>query len=97
MKKILLVASLLLVLFVIPSIASARVFFGFGFNVPLGPPVVSVPPPAYYPYSYGYYGPGYYGPGHYGYRMWAPGYWDRGWTYRGRTRVWRPGHWEYRR
>ncbi len=92
MKKSLMIASLLLVLFVIPRVALAHVSWGFGISVPLGPPVVSVPPPAYYPYSYGYYGPRYYG-----YRIWVPGYWDRVWTYRGWASVWRPGHWEYRR
>ncbi len=107
MKKSLMIASFLLVLFVIPTIASARASWGFGFSVPLGPPVVSVPPPAYYPYPYGYYGPGSYGPGsygsgsygpgYYGYRVWVPGYWGRVWTYGGWARVWRPGHLEYRR
>ncbi len=97
MKKSLMIASFLLVLLVIPSIASARASWGFGFSVPLGPAVVSAPPPAYYPYSYGYYGPGYYGPGYYGYRVWVPGYWGRVWTYGGWARVWHRGHWEYRR
>ncbi len=98
MKKSLMIAPFLLVLFVIPGIASAHVSWGFGFSVPLGPPVVSVPSRAYYPYSYGYYGPGSYGPGsYYGYRAWVPGYWGRVWTYGGWARVWHRGHWESRR
>lgn len=93
MKKVLLVSSVLLVFFLTAGIASARVFFGFGFFPPvvIGPPVIAVPPPAYYPYPYGYHSPGYYG-----YRVWVPGYWDNIWTERGWERAWHPGHWEYR-
>jgi hypothetical protein len=94
MKRVLLVSSVLLVFFLTVGIASARVFFGFGFFPPVivaPPPAVVVPPPAYYPYPYGYYSPGYYG-----YRVWVPGYWDNIWTERGWERAWHPGHWEYR-
>ena len=58
MKKALLISTLLLVFFMTTGIASARVFFGFGFFPPavVGPPVIVAPPPAYYPYPDGYYG-----------------------------------------
>ena len=89
MKKIVLFSVLLLAFFLTTGMASARVHFGFRFY---GPPVISVPPPAYpYPYPYGYDGPGYYG-----HRVWEPGYWDTVWTHHGWERVWHPGHWEYR-
>ncbi len=49
MKKSLMIASFLLVLFVIPGIALAHVSWGFGFSAPLGPAVVSAPPPGLLP------------------------------------------------
>jgi hypothetical protein len=93
MKKVLFITAVVLVFFLTTGIASARVFFRFGFFPPavIGPPVVVAPPPAYYPYPDGYYGPGYYG-----YRAWVPGYWDNIWTSYGWEKVWHPGHWEYR-
>jgi hypothetical protein len=94
MKKILLMASFLLVFFLTTSVASAHGSFHFGFFLPpvvIGPPVISAPPPAYYPDPYGYHSPGYYG-----YRAWVPGYWAAEWTGHGWVRVWHPGHWEYR-
>jgi hypothetical protein len=94
MKKILLIASFLLVFVLTASVASAHGSFHFRFFLPpvvIGPPVISAPPPAYYPDPNGYYGPGYYG-----YRAWVPGYWGTEWTGHGWVRVWHPGHWEYR-
>ena len=100
MKKILLLSALLLVFALTTGTASARVFIGFGPPWPpavVGPPVVTAPPPAYYPYPYpyAYYGPGYYG--YYGYRVWVPGYRGFGWTNHRWGRVWYPGHWRYHR
>jgi hypothetical protein len=101
MKKILLLLGTLLLVFSLTTgIASAWVSFRFAVPLPplvIGPRVVTVPPPAYYPYPYpySYYGPGYYG--YYGYRVWAPGYWGGGWTNHGWGRVWHQGHWRYHR
>ena len=99
MKKILLLSTLLLVLFLSTGISSAWVSFHFGVPVPpvvVGPPVVAPPPPAYpYPYGYPYYGPGYYG--YYGPRVWVPGYWGWGWTNHRWGRVWHGGHWGHHR
>ncbi len=85
MKRVLSISTFFLVFFLATGIASARVFFGFGFFPPavIGPPVIVAPPPAYYPYPYGY-------------RVWVPGYWNNIWTDYGWEKVWHPGHWEYR-
>ena len=96
MKKFLLLGTLLVAFLLTTGTASAWVSFGFrlpGPPVVIGPPVVTVAPPAYYPYPYAYpyYAPGYYG--YYGFRAWGPGYWGRyGWG-----RGWHRGHWGYRR
>ena len=95
MKKILLISMLLAVLFLTTGTASAWVSFGFrlpGPPVVVGPPVVTVAPPPYYPYPYAY---PYYG--YYGYRTWVPGYWGGGWVGHGWGRAWHGGHWGYRR
>ncbi len=95
MKTLWLFGVILSALILTTGVASARGHFGFGLRfysppVIVGPPVNSVPPPAYpYSYPYGSYGPGY------GNRVWVPGYWDSVWTAYGWQRVWRPGHWEY--
>jgi len=101
MEKTLLVGMFLLAFFLTTGMASAR-GFGFGLILPpvvIGPPIISVSPPAYYPYPYGYYGPGYYGgyygPGYYGYHR-VPRYWDRAWTYHGWHHGSYPRHWGYR-
>ena len=93
MKKSLLIGTLIVVFALTTGIASARVYFSFGFPpfaIGFGGPAVVAPPAAYpypysyysYPYAYGYYSYPYaYGyPGYYGYR--APGYgtWGRGWA-----------------
>jgi len=103
MKKRLLIGTLIVVFALTTGIASARVYFSFGFPpfaIGFGGPAVVAPPPAYpypyggyysypsYPYAYGY---GY--PGYYGYGAWAPGY--RSYGRGGRT--WVPGYRGYRR
>ena len=76
MKRILLISTLFLLFVLTAGTASARVILppGWPFLPPvITPPVIDVPPPAYYPNAYGYYSPPY---GYYGYR--GPGYWGHG-------------------
>ena len=102
MKKTLLLGVVLLAFFLAAGMASAE---GFGFGIvispaAIGPPVISVSPPAYYPHPYGYYGPGYYGGydgGYYGYRTQVHGYWNGAWPYYRWHHGWHPRYWRYRR
>jgi len=97
MKRIVLIATLLLVFVLTAGTASARIILPPGW--PFVPPIIEAPPPVYYPNPYGYYSSpdpyGYYSYpyGYYGPRAWGPGY--RGHGGWGRDRV--PDHWRYRR
>jgi len=98
MKKILMIAMVLLTLVLTAGVASAwHSHPHFGLGLFFAPPVFLPPPPvhfrAYYP-PYGYYAPDYY---NYGYRVWVPGHWERRWTPYGWQRSWIPGFWDYRR
>jgi len=93
MKKLLILAMVLLVLLLAAGPASAWRGHPRGhshFGIFVAPPVFFGPPPLVYPR---YYAPQYYDPA---YRVWVPGYWDYRDTPYGWERVWMPGHWEWR-
>lgn len=97
MKKVLMMAMVLLIVLITVGSASAWHRHPRGhrhqFGVFIGPPVIYVPLPP--PVRYHYYYPPY---DYYdrGYRVWVPGYWDTRWTSYGWERVWIPSHWEWR-
>jgi hypothetical protein len=98
MKKLILISSIFLAIFLTNGSASA--WYGSHFGIFFAPPPLLLPPPPFIYYRGYYPPPRYYGPSDYyyndPYRVWVPGHWERRWIpYHGWERTWFRGYWRY--